>query len=80
MHTLANSEGPDEIQHNVTFHQDLHCLLRRKRSLEKEMQFYLEGLTCDPLNYTSDHSKIIASNQKADFTIKFSPLVHKGLQ
>ena len=26
--TLANSEDPDEMQHNAAFHQGLHCLLR----------------------------------------------------
>ena len=29
----------------------LHCLLRQKRSLEKEIQFYMEiYVTCDPLS------------------------------
>ena len=28
MGTLANSEDPDEMQHNAAFHQGLHCLLR----------------------------------------------------
>ena len=28
MGTLANSDSPDEIQHNAAFHQSLHCLLR----------------------------------------------------
>ena len=28
MSTLANSEDPDEMQHNAAFHQGLHCLLR----------------------------------------------------
>ena len=27
MGTLANSEDPDEMQHNAAFHQGLHCLL-----------------------------------------------------
>ena len=31
MGTLANSEAPDEMQHNAAFHQDLHCLLRLKQ-------------------------------------------------
>ena len=35
MGTLANSEDPDEMQHNAAFHQGLHCLLRLKRSPEK---------------------------------------------
>ena len=30
--TLANSEDPDEMQHNAAFHQGLHCLLLRKPS------------------------------------------------
>ena len=25
MCTLANSEDPDEMQHNAAFHQGLHC-------------------------------------------------------
>ena len=29
--TLANSEDPDEIQHNAAFHWVLHCLLRLKQ-------------------------------------------------
>ena len=29
--TLANSEDPDEMQHNAAFHQGLHCLLRQNR-------------------------------------------------
>ena len=28
MGTLANSEDPDEVQHNAAFHQGLHCLIR----------------------------------------------------
>ena len=24
--TFANSEDPDEMQHNAAFHQGLHCL------------------------------------------------------
>ena len=26
MITIANSEDPDEMQHNAAFHQGLHCL------------------------------------------------------
>ena len=28
MSTSANSEEPDEMQHNAAFHQGLHCLPR----------------------------------------------------
>ena len=31
MVTLANSEDPDEMQHDAAFHQGLHCLLRTKQ-------------------------------------------------
>ena len=41
MCTEANSEGPDEMPHNAAFHQGLHCLLRQKRSSEKEIQYIL---------------------------------------
>ena len=30
MGTLANSEDPDEMQHDASFHQGLHCLIRLK--------------------------------------------------
>ena len=39
MGILANRENPDEMQHNAAFHQGLHCLLRQKQSLEKEIHF-----------------------------------------
>ena len=37
MGTLANSEDPDEMQHNAAFHQGLHCLLYR--SSEKDIKY-----------------------------------------
>ena len=54
---LANSEDPDEMPHSVAFHQDLHCLLNRKRYSEKEIQSYLEIITCDPSIYTEQQKK-----------------------
>ena len=36
------------------------------------MQFYLEIKTCDPLNYTMDHPKFIASIQKEEFISSFN--------
>ena len=43
---LANSEDPDEMQHNAAFHQGLfhqglHCLLRLKQHSETIKKFYL---------------------------------------
>ena len=35
------------------------------------MQFCLEIKTCDPLNYTMDHSKFIASIQKEEIISSF---------
>ena len=35
--SLANSEDPDEMQHNAAFHQGLHCLLRLKQSSETDI-------------------------------------------
>ena len=34
---LANSEDPDEIQHNAAFYQDLHCLIGLKQPSGKEI-------------------------------------------
>ena len=34
---LANIEDPDEMLQTAAFHLGLHCLLRLKQSLEKEI-------------------------------------------
>ena len=39
MSTFANSEDPDEMQHNAAFHQGLHCLKRFKGSSDKKKIF-----------------------------------------
>ena len=44
MGILANSEDPDEMQHNAAFHQGLHCLLRFKQSSRTEMGHNLERI------------------------------------
>ena len=66
MHIFANSEDPDEMLLHAAFHQGPHCLLRKEQSLDKEIQFYLEIITCDPSIYTMDHPKSIVSNQKEE--------------
>ena len=48
MSTLANSEDPDEMPHNVAFHQGLHCLPKIKTILGTEVQLYLKIQACDP--------------------------------
>ena len=37
MGILANSEDPDEMQHNAAFHQGLHCLLKLKQTSGTEI-------------------------------------------
>ena len=61
MGTLANSEDPDEMPHNVAFHQGLHSLLRQNRSSEKEIQYFIKIITCDPSIYTMDHPDFTVS-------------------
>ena len=48
MGTLANSEDPDEMQHNAAFHQGLQCLLRLKQSSGTEIHHNLEILPMTP--------------------------------
>ena len=60
MGTLANSEDPDEMQHNATVHQGLHCLLRLKQSKGTEIHHTLETSICDPLKYIMSSPIFIA--------------------
>ena len=46
------------------FHQGLHCLLRQKWSPGKKLQYCLEIKTCDPLNYTMDHSSLLRQSRR----------------
>ena len=45
MGTLANSEDPDEMQHNTVFHHGLHSLLRSKQPSRTEIHYNLENYT-----------------------------------
>ena len=40
MANLANNEFPDEMPHDATFHQGLHCLLQQNQSSEKEIKHF----------------------------------------
>ena len=64
--TTADSEYPLEIPHNTAFDQGLRCLLRQERSFEKELQFYLEIVTCGPSYYAMDHSKYDETIQREE--------------
>ena len=59
MDTLANSEDTNEMPHNATFYQGLHCLLRQNRSSEKEKDIFWEIVKCDPSIYTIDQPVFI---------------------
>ena len=53
--TLANSEDPDETQHNAAFHMGLHFLLRLKQPSETDIHNKLETSTCNPFKYKMDN-------------------------
>ena len=60
MGTLANSEDPDEMLPNASFHHGLHCLRRQSQSLKKENNLFLfEMITCVSSVYTMDHPDFI---------------------
>ena len=46
----------------------------------EKLQFCLEIKTCDPLNYTMDHSKFIASIQKEEFISSFKSSANYYIQ
>ena len=66
MCSLANSEDPDEMLHDTAFHQGLHCSLRQDGYSEKEMQIYLEIVTCELEIYTGDHLKFYCIRPKSE--------------
>ena len=46
----------------------------------EKLQFYLEIKTCDPLDYTMDHSKLIAPIQKEEFISSFKSSANYYIQ
>ena len=48
MGSLAKSEDPDEMLQNAAFHQGLNSLLEQKLFSEKDIQYDLNSITCDP--------------------------------
>ena len=61
MGTLANSDDPDEMQHNAASHQGMQCLLILKQSSGTEIQHNLEKSICGPLKYTMGSPILIVS-------------------
>ena len=64
---MANSEDPDEMPHKAAFHQRLHCLLQQDQSSEKEIQYVLEIMTCNPLIYTMHNPDFIICSLVENF-------------
>ena len=58
MGTLANSEDPNEIQYETTFHQGLHCL-RYKQLLGTEIYYNFKTSNFDLLKYKMDKPLLI---------------------
>ena len=46
----------------------------------EKTEFFLEVKTCDPLNYTMDHSKFIASIKKEEFICAFKSSANYYIQ
>ena len=71
--TLANSEDPDEMQHNAAFHQGLHCL-KGKKDLTKEYILFL-NYNLTPLDMYNGHVYCLLYQTRRN-----NPLVYKGLK
>ena len=54
---FTNSEDQDEMPHNVTFHQELHCLLKQKSSSDKKIHLK-EIYNLTPLDMYNGLSKV----------------------
>ena len=57
MHTLANSEYPDEMLQIAAFHQCLHYLLRQNELLNKNTIFILKLNPVAP-EYSNEPSEV----------------------
>ena len=68
---LANSEGPDEMQHFISV--CLQCLLRLYSSSGTDIHQLLKKSTCGPLKYTIGSPILIVAIYMRN------PLEYKGL-
>ena len=57
----AARNSQDLVFNNIHVIQTLLLIIVISRTLKLTYEFCLEIKTCDPLNYTMDHSKFIAS-------------------
>ena len=44
MSMFANSEDPDEMPHNAAFHQGLHCLFVKVKTIFRQKIKYLKNI------------------------------------
>ena len=65
MANLTNSEDPDEMPHDASFHHGLDRLLK----IKLQRNTFFGNTTCDPSMYTMDHPDLIICSFRA-FSIK----------
>ena len=58
MSTFANSEDPDEMQHNNAFHQGLHCFVKVKKTFRQKNQIFFENYNPIPLDMNNGLSHV----------------------
>ena len=88
MHTLANSEYPDELLHYIMLHLlhfiRVYTICLDKNNLQRKIyNSHLEIIARVPMIYTIDYPKFIVSNQKEEsnsaYRIKKSHEVDKSI-
>ena len=76
MGTFANSEDPEEMQHNAAFHQGLPCLLKIETQSGTESHQYIGESTCDPLTLCIRETPKRVLLQTVKTQIKCSIMLH----
>ena len=61
---FANSEDPDEMQHNAAFHQGLHSICKGKKDLQEKKTIYLENNDLTPLGMHNGLSQLYYIKQE----------------
>ena len=59
---MSRSKDPDEIPHNAELYQVLHCLLEQNWSSDKEIEYLLEIISCNPSIYRMAHPVLTVSH------------------
>ena len=68
------------MSHNGGFSSGSTLFAKTKMIFREKLPFCLEIKTCDPLNYTMDHSKFIASIQKEEIISSFKSSANYYIQ